>query len=217
MQTSYKTILVPSQIEIIEKKSRFIGYACPVLCEEAAIDFVNSVKQKHRDATHNVYAYITRKNNINRFTDDGEPSGTAGLPTLDAIRKAEFTDAAVVVTRYFGGTLLGTGGLVRAYSGAVQEGLKNSVILEKLPGTKLGITCDYTGIGKLQYLAGQTGARILDTEYTDIVSARVLVKEEEAGSFVKKVTEATNGRASIEVLGTPYFADKNGELLLFDQ
>ncbi len=218
MRQSYLELYEGGQGELTEKRSRFIATVRPVKSEEEAAAFIEETRKKYWDANHNCTAFsIGLTNPQVRCSDDGEPGGTAGRPMLDVLLGKKIHNVCVVVTRYFGGTLLGTGGLVRAYSGAVQEGLKNSVILEKLPGTNLGITCDYTGIGKLQYLAGQTGARILDTEYTDIVSARVLVKEEEAESFVKKVTEATNGRASIEVLGTPYFADKNGELLLFDQ
>ena len=123
----------------------------------------------------------------------------------------------MVVTRYFGGTLLGTGGLVRAYSGAVKEGLKNSIILDKRPGREAAVTCDYNGLGKLQYIAGQMKLPVLDIQYTDIVAARLMLPEADVDAFVKKVTEATNGKAVIELLGTPYYADNDGELLIFEE
>lgn len=204
MQTSYKTILVPSQIEIIEKKSRFIGYACPVLCEEAAIDFVNSVKQKHRDATHNVYAYITRKNNINRFTDDGEPSGTAGLPTLDAIRKAEFTDVAVVVTRYFGGTLLGTGGLVRAYSFAAAQALAAAKPVIKRLSKIYTVICRYDLFGSVEHSLKTDGYVVEDTEYTDVVKLTVGVPFDKGEALEKSMVAVTGGTAKIQLVGEEF-------------
>ncbi len=201
--------------EITEKKSRFIATIVPVNTEEEAIEFIEQTKKKYYDATHNCSAYVIGDNNeIQRCSDDGEPSRTAGLPMLDVLLGEGLHNAAVVVTRYFGGTLLGTGGLVRAYQGAAKEGLKNSVILEKLSGIKLKITTDYNGIGKLQYITSQMEITILDTEYTDIVIMTNLVPVSLYNQFVKKVIEATNGKAIIENLGSAFYAIMNNSVLI---
>ncbi len=201
--------------EITEKKSRFIATIVPVNTEEEAIEFIEQTKKKYYDATHNCSAYVIGDNNeIQRCSDDGEPSRTAGLPMLDVLLGEGLHNAAVVVTRYFGGTLLGTGGLVRAYQSAAKEGLKNSVILEKLRGIELKITTDYNGIGKLQYITSQMEITILDTEYTDIVIMTNLVPVSLYNQFVKKVIEATNGKAIIENLGSAFYAIMNNSVLI---
>ena len=201
--------------EITEKKSRFIATVMPVNTEEEAIEFIEQTKKKYYDATHNCSAYVIGDNNeIQRCSDDGEPSRTAGLPMLDVLLGEGLHNVAVVVTRTLGGTLLGTGGLVRAYQGAAKEGLKNSVILEKLSGIKLKITTDYNGIGKLQYITSQMEITILDTEYTDIVIMTNLVPVSLYNQFVKKVIEATNGKAIIENLGSAFYAIMNNSVLI---
>ena len=204
MEISYKTILVPSEIEIIEKKSRFIGYAHPVVNEDEAIEFVNFIKQKHRDATHNVYAYITRHNNINRFTDDGEPSGTAGLPTLDAIRKAGFTDTAVVVTRYFGGTLLGTGGLVKAYSSAASQAIAAAKPVIKRLSAIYTITCRYDLLGSVEYSLENDNFSVENKEFTDKVKITVGVPFEKGELLEKNMIAVTCGSAKIEKTGEKF-------------
>ena len=204
MERSYKTILVPSEIEIIEKKSRFIGYAHPVVNEDEAIEFVNFIKQKHRDATHNVYAYITRHNNINRFTDDGEPSGTAGLPTLDAIRKAGFTDTAVVVTRYFGGTLLGTGGLVKAYSSAASQAIAAAKPVIKRLSAIYTITCRYDLLGSVEYSLENDNFSVENKEFTDKVKITVGVPFEKGELLEKNMIAVTCGSAKIEKTGEKF-------------
>ena len=151
MLEHYKTIYEGGEGELVEKKSRFIATVRPVETEEEALAFIEEMKKKYWDARHNCYVYSVGMNReATRCSDDGEPSGTAGRPMLDVLLGAEVHNICVVVTRYFGGTLLGTGGLVRAYSGAVQEGLSNSTIVEKCLGRQLDITTDYTGIGKIQ-------------------------------------------------------------------
>lgn len=218
MRQSYLEAYEGGEGEIIEKKSRFIATVRPVKSEEEAASFIEEMRKKYWNATHNCTAYtIGLRNELSRCSDDGEPGGTAGRPMLDVLLGEQIHNICVVVTRYFGGTLLGTGGLVRAYSAAVKEGLKNSVIVNKIPGQEISVTCDYNGIGKLQYIAGQMKLHILDTSYTDIVVSRLLMPEKDADAFTKKVTEATNGRAVIEAVGKPYYADHNGELLLFDE
>ena len=144
------------QGELIEKKSRFIATVRPVETEEEAVKFINETKKKYWDARHNCSAFVIGKNQeLTRCSDDGEPAGTAGRPMLDVLLKEGIHNTAVVVTRYFGGVLLGTGGLVRAYQGAVQKGLDAAVIVEKFEGQILLITTDYTGLGKIQYLLAQ--------------------------------------------------------------
>ena len=166
----YKTVLEGGTGEIIEKKSRFIATVRPVRNEEEALAFLEEMRKQYWDARHNCYAYsVGRNREYTRCSDDGEPSGTAGRPMLDVILGEDIYNVAVVVTRYFGGVLLGTGGLVRAYSKAVQEGLSESLLIEKKKGISLKITTDYTGIGKIQYIAGERQIPILDSEYTDKV------------------------------------------------
>ena len=168
MVEQYKTVYEGGTGEIVEKKSRFIANVRPVETEEEALAFIEEMKKKYWDARHNCSAYILgERQEQMRCSDDGEPSQTAGKPMMDVLDGAGLTNTAVVVTRYFGGTLLGTGGLVRAYSAAVQEGLKNSRIITKYWGTELLVGTDYNGIGKLQYLFGQRQIPILDAEYTD--------------------------------------------------
>ena len=200
----------------MEKKSRFIANVRPVETEEEALAFIEEMKKKYWDARHNCSAYILgERQEQMRCSDDGEPSQTAGKPMMDVLDGAGLTNTAVVVTRYFGGTLLGTGGLVRAYSAAVQEGLKNSRIITKYWGTELLVGTDYNGIGKLQYLFGQRQIPILDAEYTDQVQFTVLVPVSRVQEIRKAVTEATSGQASMEEIRDLYFAEVDGEYVRF--
>lgn len=218
MEESYKILYEGGSGELVEKKSRFIAAAVPVKTEEAALEFIEAQKKKYWDARHSCYAYVIgRKNEIMRFSDDGEPSGTAGKPILDVLLGAGIHDALIVVTRYFGGTLLGTGGLVRAYSHTALEGLENSRIVIKEPGWEYEIHTDYNGIGRLQYLAGQLGLVIVDTEYTDSVAMKILVPMEQCAAFEKKVTEATNGRADILQTAQVYFGRLDGTVQVFER
>ena len=199
MDREDRTVYEGGQGEIIEKKSRFIATVKPVKTEEEALEFIESLKKKYWDATHNCFAYIISGGTpLKRCSDDGEPSGTAGRPMLDVLTGEGLTDVCAVVTRYFGGTLLGTGGLVRAYSGAVKEGLSQCVLMEKRPGRELAVTAGYGDVGKVQYLAAQAGIETLDTVYEADVRFSFLVSLEEEGGFVKKLTEGTSGRAKIQ-------------------
>ena len=201
--------------ELIEKKSRFIATVRPVESEEEAIEFIAAMKKKYWNATHNCSAFVIGENHqIQRCSDDGEPQGTAGRPMLDVLLGEDVHNAAVVVTRYFGGTLLGTGGLVRAYSRAVQEGLKGSRIIEKKMGRLLSVRTDYNGIGKIQYLLGQRGLSVTNSEYTDIVVIETLVPEDQAGELKEAVTEATSGRAEFLKEEEVCFAFLDGEPLI---
>ena len=202
--------------EIVEKKSRFIATVKPVHSEEEALEFIAGLKKKYWNATHNCSAFVIGANHeIQRCSDDGEPQGTAGRPMLDVLLGEDIHDAAVVVTRYFGGTLLGTGGLVRAYSKAVQEGLANSTVIEKVKGSRLTIETDYNGIGKLQYLLGQREIRIVDSAYSDVVKTTVLVEEQRVKELLEAVTEATNGKAVYEEEKDVYFTFVDKEAVLF--
>lgn len=216
MVEQYKTVYEGGTGEIVEKKSRFIANVRPVETEEEALAFIEEMKKKYWDARHNCSAYILgERQEQMRCSDDGEPSQTAGKPMMDVLDGAGLTNTAVVVTRYFGGTLLGTGGLVRAYSAAVQEGLKNSRIITKYWGTELLVGTDYNGIGKLQYLFGQRQIPILDAEYTDQVQFTVLVPVPRVQEIRKAVTEATSGQASMEEIRDLYFAEVDGEYVRF--
>ncbi len=202
--------------EIIEKKSRFIATVTPVHSEDEALEFIASMKKKYWNATHNCSAFVVGENQeLQRCSDDGEPQGTAGRPMLDVLLGEEIHDAAVVVTRYFGGTLLGTGGLVRAYSKAVQEGLKYSCILEKVPGFLLRMKTDYNGVGKIQYLLGQRGLHVTDSVYTDEVEIETLVGEEELKELKEAVTEGTCGRTQYLKEKPVCYAFLDGEPILF--
>ena len=182
--------------EIEEKKSRFIATVRPVRTEEEALAFIAELKKKYWNATHNCFAYIVGTNGqICRCSDDGEPQGTSGRPMLEVLQGANLQDVCVVVTRYFGGTLLGTGGLVRAYSKAVSEGLANCRVLARCSGYLLEIGTDYTDIGKLQYLLAQEKIPVLDTQYTDAVRTQALIPSEALKKIREAVTEATSGRA----------------------
>lgn len=202
--------------ELIEKKSRFIATVSPVESEEEAVAFIAAMKKKYWNAAHNCSAFVIGENHqLQRCSDDGEPQGTAGRPMLDVLLGEDVHNTAVVVTRYFGGTLLGTGGLVRAYSRAVHEGLKSSRIIEKKTGSLLSIRTDYNGIGKIQYLLGQRGLSITNSEYTDIVVIETLVPEDCVGGLKEAVTEATNGRAEFLKEEEVCFAFLDGEPLVF--
>ena len=217
MLEQYKTVYEGGEGEIVEKKSRFIATVRPVESEEEALAFLEEMKKKYWDARHNCYVYSVGMNReFTRCSDDGEPSGTAGRPMLDVILGEDIYNVAVVVTRYFGGVLLGTGGLVRAYSKAVQEGLASSKVILKQKGIALKITTDYTGIGKIQYIAGERKLPILDSEYTDKVVMKLLVPVQDVGSVEKAITEGTNGRAGIEKDQKLYYASVDGEVLTFD-
>ncbi|MCD8364059.1 MAG: YigZ family protein [Lachnospiraceae bacterium] len=216
MTEQYQTIYEGGVGEITEKKSRFIATVRPVKTEEEALAFIEEMRKKYWDARHNGWASVLGVGEETlRSSDDGEPSQTAGKPMLDVLVGEGLTNVALVVTRYFGGVLLGTGGLVRAYQAAARAGLDSSVRITKYWGTKLAIRTDYGGIGKLQYLFGQRGIPMLDAVYTDNVSFTVLVPAEKVPEITKAVTEATSGQADIREGDSLYYALLDGEYLLF--
>lgn len=217
MDREDRTVYEGGQGEIIEKKSRFIATVKPVKTEEEALEFIESLKKRYWDATHNCFAYIIGGGTpLKRCSDDGEPSGTAGRPMLDVLEGESLSDVAVVVTRYFGGTLLGTGGLVRAYSGAVRAGLDASVLITRLRGIRLLIGTDYTGLGKIQYLLGQRGIKTLESRYTDAVELSVLVPDEEIEVLKQEITEVTSGAAKLDEKEKCVFAMISGEPVILE-
>ena len=213
----YKTIYTSGTGEIEEKKSRFIAHIKKVTTEEEAVSFIAQKKKEFFDARHNCSAFVIGENQeITRCSDDGEPSGTAGRPMLEVLLGMGITNVCVVVTRYFGGTLLGTGGLVRAYQSAVKEGLNNSVIVEWTYGQKITIACDYTNIGKLQYIFANNNCPIISSDYGADVSFVIAAQCENADTIIKQINEATAAKAKIISKDNIIFANVNGEILLSD-
>lgn len=204
------------QGEITEKKSRFIATVRPVESEDEAVRFINETKKKYWDARHNCSAFVIgKRQELTRCSDDGEPAGTAGRPMLDVLLKENIHNAAVVVTRYFGGVLLGTGGLVRAYQQATKAGLSASEIIEKKDGAVLFIGTDYTGIGRLQYLFAQEKITVMDTAYEADVLVKAVIPENNKKRIEKTIIEQTNGTAKLEWGDEVTFAEYDGEVLLF--
>ena len=196
---AYSTVCGYGTGEIVEKKSRFIAEVFPVGSEDEVSAHIEKIKKEYWDARHHCWAYVIGQDpGTERMSDDGEPAGTAGKPILEVIRGRGLTDVLIVVTRYFGGTLLGTGGLVRAYTQAALEGLVHAGILRKVPGVRLKIGTDYTGLGKIQYLLAQREISILDTVYTDRVEILAATAADMAESLKKEITEGTSGQAVIE-------------------
>lgn len=197
---SYVTIHHHASFEYEDRKSIFIGEAMPVTTEEEALAFIENVKKRFPDARHHVYAYVLRENSIMRFTDDREPQGTAGMPVLDIIRKNGITDVVVVVTRYFGGTLLGTGGLVRAYSAAAIGALEAAEVITYDIYTTLTIETTYSDYQKFAPIFTETGYRSEDIRYTDKVILTGSVRKTNVDDLSDKLVQVTSGRAKIEII-----------------
>ena len=206
---SWRVLLEGGTGEYEEKKSRFIATVRRCESEEEASAFIDEMKKKYWDARHNCSAFVLgSRGELTRCSDDGEPGGTAGRPMLEVLLGEEIRNVAVVVTRYFGGVLLGTGGLVRAYTRAVKEGLKNWTFGRMRYGWDIRITTDYNGIGKIQYLLGNAGIEPVSAEYAEQVTLRVTAAAEDARRLEKEITEATAGRAGFEKLQELYFVDR---------
>ena len=198
MLKTYRTVEQLGQDEVVIEKSTFIGYARPVENEEAALAFIQEIKKKHRDATHNVPAYVLGEHNeVQRCNDDGEPSGTAGVPVLEVLKKENVRNVAIVVTRYFGGIKLGTGGLVRAYTKGAKIALESAKIITRVLYQTVIISVDYTLLGSLQNQLKLKQYGIRDVVYEDVVHLHVWVEEEDVPNFKAQVIEWTNGRAAI--------------------
>lgn len=200
----YKTVEFESKDEFVEKKSRFIGYVKPVKTQEEATNFINSIKSKHWDATHNVSAFVLRENNIQRSSDDGEPSGTAGVPALDVLLKENLVDVCVVVTRYFGGTLLGTGGLIRAYSHSSKIAVEAGHIITMAPCKVLCVSVDYSFYDRLNILLSNFSANIENSEFTDNVTVTFSMRESAVSLLQDKLTEQSNGKYILKEIGEKF-------------
>lgn len=197
-QVSYQTVGKPETAELVEKKSRFIGHIAPVQTQEEALGFVARIKADYKDASHNVHAFILRENNLKRFSDDGEPQGTAGKPILAMLEKENLVDVAVVVTRYFGGTLLGTGGLVRAYSHTAKLALEHSGIVTMCLCEEIEIQLEYPLYDIfLTQLEGYS-LRTTDTVYTDKVTVTLVIDSTQLDSFQEKIVQMSKGSAKIQ-------------------
>lgn len=213
--STYKTLHEFGMDEIIIEKSTFIGYAKPIKTEEEAIEFVNEIKKKHKDATHNVWAYTIGENmNIQRYSDDGEPQGTAGIPTLEVIKKEDLRDVVVVVTRYFGGIKLGAGGLVRAYTKGAKVGIEAGIVIEKVKYSEVKIKIEYTQLGRIQNEIMNLGFKVKDTIYSEDVELIVYVRNEEAKSLMDRIIDITSGTADVSLGEEYYLSEKDGELIL---
>ena len=198
--TEYQTIEQEASDFFIERKSRFIGYAKPVQTQAEAVEFINQIKSKHWDATHNVYAYVLRENNIQRYSDDGEPSGTAGVPVLDVLLKEGIVDVCVVATRYFGGTLLGAGGLVRAYSHTSKIAVEAAHIITMAQCSILEVTVDYSFYDRMNILLSDFSANIINTEFADNVKIIFSIKENRQQSLDEKLIDISNGKYQLKYL-----------------
>ena len=196
----YKTIKKRASDEFVEKKSRFIGYIAPVETEEEAIAFVNEIRTKHRDATHNVYAYSLRAGQIKRASDDGEPSGTGGVPMLNVLNGNGLVDVCCVVTRYFGGTLLGVGGLVRAYTEGAKIAVAAGGIKTMAESADVMLSCDYNLYGKIEHFINERKILVVENDFGAEVTLVVRLRTEDVAGFEHDITELTSARVSTEVI-----------------
>lgn len=211
MKETYRTIAGRGADEFVINRSRFIGYGAPVTTEEEALAFIQEIKARHKDATHNVSAYVLgRDSNIQRFNDDGEPSGTAGIPALEVLKKEELRNAAVVVTRYFGGVKLGGGGLIRAYTKGAKIAIEASVIvtMEKFILIRMGI--NYTAYGKIENYFMENGYIPEKVEYLETVYIDMFVKKSLSDSFLEDMKDMTSGEIEYSMVEEKYLPVKDG-------
>lgn len=201
----YKTVREFGADEFVEKRSRFIGYCAPVKTQEQALEFIEKIRSKHWDAKHNVYAYILRSGSIKRYSDDGEPQGTAGVPVLDVMQKMDITDAVVVVTRYFGGVLLGAGGLVRAYSHGAKIAIAAARPAVMTLCDNCFLKCSYDRYGKISAAISQQGGTIDDSAFTDEVSISFHIKTGELNALNRELAAISSGEVEAQKLGEQYF------------
>ncbi|MCT4621151.1 MAG: YigZ family protein [Marinisporobacter sp.] len=214
MTKRYKTILQYAEVEHIIEKSRFIGYAKPVETEEEAVAFVEEIKLLHKNATHNVPSFIIgKKNEIQRYSDDGEPAGTAGVPILDMLKKEEIKNVVIVVTRYFGGIKLGTGGLVRAYTKTAKLALNEAKVIDKALYDLIKIRIDYSMLGKVQNEILNNGYTIKDTVFDDAVNMYIYSPVDESEQVMKIIQNITSAKAEIAIQDTLYLDELDGKII----
>ncbi|MCL2353364.1 MAG: YigZ family protein [Defluviitaleaceae bacterium] len=215
MLKQYKTIYNQAEVEFVEKKSKFIGYAFPVTSEEEALEHLENIRKMHFKATHNCFAYqIGENNQFKKQSDDGEPNGTAGMPILDYIQKSGLKNILIVVTRYYCGILLGTGGLVRAYGKGASMAAAAANIIEKNLHQKLEVAVPYNLSGKVEYEIRNQNYILLDILYEDIVKFVVVIEYDKADGFVKYMADITANVANITPLGLVYTADVGGKVVI---
>lgn len=203
---AYRTISRAATAEFVDRRSRFIGQIRPVTSEAEAVAFIESIRKQYWDARHHVPAYILRDGDIRRFSDDGEPQGTAGMPALDVLQKQNLTDCVVVITRYFGGILLGGGGLVRAYSHTASLAIEAAGVTEMRPAFLQEIECSYTQYGWLAALVEASGGTVTDTQYTDTVTVKMLLDADKQATFEKQLTERSAGSLQSQIIEQQYRA-----------
>ena len=208
MPQDYITIKDSASPEFVERRSRFIGYIMPVTTEKQALDFINGIRAKHWDATHNVYAYVLREQNTCRYSDDNEPQGTAGMPVLDVIRKSGITDVCIVVTRYFGGILLGGGGLVRAYSHCASLAVEAAGIIQMRSCAMCSLECTYNQYGKLSSLVPDNGGTVDNADFADKVTLSFHIPVDDLTKLCKLITDTTSGTVEVKKDSEKYFAFK---------
>ncbi len=212
MSAEYISVKKEAKAEYIDRKSVFYGYVKPVKTKDEALEFINIIRKKHSDARHNVYAYAVRHENSMGYSDDGEPQGTAGMPVLDVIRKKGLVDVVIVVTRYFGGILLGTGGLVRAYTQAAADAVNESGVAKYEMYDVFTLACDYSDYGKITFELEKYTKTIINTDFGERVTLEFLMLAEESGRFIKKITELTCGRIVPEKTDTVCYCAELDEI-----
>lgn len=201
----YKTVEKYAEDFFIEKKSRFIGHIKPVRTQQEATDFINEIKQKYFDARHNVYAYILNNDQIKKYSDDGEPQGTGGIPVLDVLQKENLTDVCVVVTRYFGGIMLGGGGLVRAYSKGAKTAIDASEIVEMHLCYKVKLNIDYNLFGKLNHILPNYNSKILKQDFNENIDIDILIYHHDYQNFCSYIKEISNGQVEVFIIGQEFY------------
>lgn len=202
--TSYFTAEKAAFGVLTEKKSRFIGYINPVTSEEEAVSFINMIRGKHSDARHNVYAYLIRQSNKQRYSDDGEPQGTGGMPVLELMQHEQLTDCVIVVTRYFGGILLGTGGLARAYSSAARLAIEAAGIVKMSLCRECELCCDYNQYNIMTSIFSKHGAAITDSIFEENVQLKFYIENDEFEALCIEITEKSSGKVAVLCLGEKY-------------
>ena len=196
----YRTIEAPARDEFIERRSRFIGHIAPVATDEEAVAFVNAIREQHREATHNVYAYVLRQDQLARFSDDGEPQGTAGKPVLEVVLREGLVDVAVVVTRYFGGILLGAGGLVRAYAQGAKTAIDAARVLNMQPAALVELDMGYDFYGKATYILPQYEVQVTDSRFEEGVRLQLLCKTSRLTALTHQLRELSSGTVAPVIL-----------------
>ena len=212
--SNYRSVHKEGRDEIIINKSKFIGTSCPVESEEEALEFIDRIKNEFKDATHNVYAYVIGRNsNIQRFSDDGEPSGTAGMPVLNVIKQENLQNTAVVVTRYFGGVLLGAGGLVRAYTKGAKIAIESGILVDKNLFYNVSFKIDYTLLGKMENELLKNNFIVVDKVYEEQVEIKLIVESQRLDHIEELTAEITGGKAEITIGKSAHYSVKNGKIL----